>query len=102
MGAITFFDVVTGDDVAKAFKKTRNEALHEHGPGGCTGSIAEKDHYVVIDDVRRSEAYAIGWAMELISANDPRIEDKWGPAGALPVTTSSAENGWLFFGWAND
>ncbi|MGW0897667.1 hypothetical protein ACWD0G_11830 [Streptomyces goshikiensis] len=102
MGAITFFEIVIGDDVDKAFNQIRDEALREHGHGGCSGSIAEKDDYVVIDDVRRSQAHAIGQAMELISANDPRIDDKWGPAGALPLTTPTAQNAWLFFGWAND
>ncbi|MFH8635544.1 hypothetical protein [Streptomyces goshikiensis] len=102
MGAITFFDIVIGDDADKAFNQIRDEALHEHGHGGCSGSIAEKDDYVVIDDVRRSQANALNWARELIAANDPRIDNKWGPAGALPLTTPTAQNGWLFFGWAND
>ncbi|MFD8978644.1 hypothetical protein [Streptomyces sp. NPDC059564] len=102
MGATTFFEVATGDNVGKAFEEIRSQALHEHGHREGTGSIAEKGEYAVIDEPRRSEAAAIRRANELISAYDPRIDDKWGPAGALPITTSQAENGWLFFGWAND
>lgn len=102
MGAITFYDIAAGDAPDKAFEAIRNEALYEHGHREGTGSIAEKDTFIVFDEPRRSEAAAYRRASELIDANDPRIENKWGPAGALPVTTSSAENGWLFFGWAND
>ncbi|MCY0931153.1 hypothetical protein OTB20_34225 [Streptomyces sp. H27-H1] len=102
MGAITFFEVAAGDDAAEAFNEKRNEAQHEHGCGGDSGTIAEKDDYVVFDEPRRSEAFAIKRAHDLVNAGDPRIDDKWGPAGALPITTSTAQNGWLFFGWAND
>ncbi|MDJ0386129.1 hypothetical protein [Streptomyces sp. G-G2] len=102
MGAITFFDTAAGDDPVKAFATVRDEARYEHGHREGTGSIAEKDSFTVIDEVRRSEAAAHRRAAQLIDSGDPRIDNKWGPAGALPITTANAENGWLFFGWAND
>ncbi|WP_327356299.1 hypothetical protein [Streptomyces sp. NBC_01304] len=39
-------------------------------------------------------------AEELLDREDSAIADKWGPAGALPVTVDSGESGWLFFGFA--
>ena len=34
----------------------------------------------------------------LIEDNDPRIDDKWGPAGCIEVTKGE----YLFFGWASE
>ncbi|UQA93672.1 hypothetical protein [Streptomyces halobius] len=101
MGAIEFFTTATGTDLDTAFSTARDEAAWERGHGGYTGAVAEKDEVTLLDEPRRSEAAAMARAEELICAGDPRIDDKWGPAGALPLTTDSGEDGWLFFGFAS-
>lgn len=106
MGAQQFITTGSGDDVKHAFENACSEAAYEHGHGGYTGSIAEKDSFVEIDpqimfpDLASAEARA----EDLMDADDPRIRDKWGPAGALHYrnpNTDSPEKTWLFFGWAS-
>jgi hypothetical protein len=38
----------------------------------------------------------MAYARELMNNDDPRIEDKWGPAGCVAL----GGNRWYFFGWA--
>lgn len=85
MGASDFYQHIEGADVRTAFNQAHQEAQYEYGHGGYTGSLAEKHNYIIIsslpvalDDARRT-------AQQLISDNDPRISDKWGPAGAIAV-----------------
>ncbi|MEV0370646.1 hypothetical protein AB0I10_12570 [Streptomyces sp. NPDC050636] len=101
MGAIEFFTMATGPDLDTALTTAREEAAWERGHGGYTGTVAEKDEVTLFDEPQRSEASAIARAKEVIRAGDPRIHDKWGPAGALPLTTDSGDKGWLFFGIAS-
>lgn len=37
------------------------------------------------------------YATKLIDENDPRIDDKWGPAGCI----KAERNKYVFFGWAS-
>lgn len=94
MGATWFESVSDHDNVAKAFKEARQAALWDYGHAGYTGTIAEKSKYTVIDlnphDINDIEEFA--WQMN----DDPRVSDKWGPAGAIKL-----KKGWYFFGWAS-
>ncbi|MFE2527459.1 hypothetical protein ACFXEL_24810 [Streptomyces sp. NPDC059382] len=101
MGSVEFYEIAAEDNASKAFDAARGKAVAAHGHLGYTGSLAEKDLYVAFDEPRRSEADAYARADKLMDANDPRIDDKWGPAGALPITTSDGKDGWMFFGWAS-
>ncbi len=97
MGADTFSERGKGATVQEAFNAARAQALHDYGHRGYTGSLAEKTDFVVID---LPEAYALlpeKYADSLIDAGDSRIDDKWGPAGAIKI----ADDEWLFFGWAS-
>lgn len=87
MGGTNFEHYAPGKDLNEAFRTARAEAAHEHGHGGYTGTVAEKDDVVVISrtPVSLEEAYTL--AEELMSKDDPRINDKWGPAGAIAVVT---------------
>jgi hypothetical protein len=85
MGAETFDHYAEGADPQVAFQSTREQALHEHGHGGYTGSLAEKDDYVVITREPMTATEAEALADDLINREDPRVSDKWGPAGAIPV-----------------
>ncbi|WP_328463610.1 hypothetical protein OHA21_38390 [Actinoplanes sp. NBC_00393] len=85
MGAMTFDQYADGADPQDAFRAARDQALHEHGHGGYSGTLAEKDDYVIITRQPMTEADATALASGLIDRDDPRISDKWGPAGAIPV-----------------
>ncbi len=95
MGADTFWDRASGDSAQAAFENAVSTARFNYGHAGYTGTIAEKNSFVMIElpDGQDPEAYA----NKLLGENDPRIDDKWGPAGCL----SLGENQYLFFGWAS-
>lgn len=87
MGAEFFTTYREGTDAKAAFKAAREDALYEHGHRGYTGTIAEKDEFTVIDTTPIRLDDAERKAGELADAGDPRIDNKRGPAGALPVLT---------------
>lgn len=102
MGSYDFTASAHGTDVESAFHNAVDNARHEYGNRGYTGTVAEKDEYVVI------ESKPLGWpaARELVnklmSDNDARISDKWGPAGAVCLEEEpGGQQEWLFFGWAS-
>ncbi|MFD5451248.1 hypothetical protein [Streptomyces sp. NPDC127100] len=87
MGAYDFSTYQEGTGVENAFRAAVEDAQYEHGHGGYTGTIAEKDEFTVITQTPMPLNEAEEYAAKLISADDPRISDKWGPAGAIPVLT---------------
>ena len=95
MGAEVFYTKSTGKTNQHAFKNAVDDAHYAHGHNGYTGSIAEKSSFVMIDlpDGKKPEQYA----NELIDADDPRIIDKWGPAGCFYL----GKKEYFFFGWAS-
>ncbi|MFD8022545.1 hypothetical protein ACFV6G_19240 [Streptomyces lavendulae] len=93
-----FTHIESGATAEEAFQRAREAALYEYGHGGYTGSIAEKDTYLVFDEPRTGADEATDRAAHLLDV-DQRISDKRGPAGALPVRLDGGD-GWLFFGWA--
>lgn len=97
MGAEEFSCIATGETVGEAFSEAVERAEYDFGHAGYTGTIAEKSSYVVIDDNPRVLEDAGRLARELVMADDPRIIDKWGPAGAIRISDSQ----WLFFGLAS-
>lgn len=101
MGACDFtshaFDK-DGNRMEKCFREAVREAQWEHGHGGYTGTIAEKGSVVLIPEVV-AETWEEGdrLAYKMIHDDDDRIDDKWGPAGAIRVKNK----GWVFFGMAS-
>ena len=120
MGATTFDTTGTGKTVGEAFIDARERALWDHGHGGYTGTIAEKDSYVeaVLPSgvsagvfiralMNGTEMWSAGnevlraevpdWApanwRELVEAYD----SKWGPCVAAKI----GQDTWLFCGWAS-
>jgi hypothetical protein len=85
VGAQRFEQYADGADVDAAFDAARDAARNEHGHGGYTGTVAEKDDYVVITRTLTDLDNATTLAGDLIDRDDQRITDKWGPAGAIPV-----------------
>jgi hypothetical protein len=106
-GANTFETYRDGADVMTAFRDAVEEAGWEHGHGGYNRTIPEKTDYVIITDRPMSHDHANRPASDLLDRDVPRVADKWGPAGAIPVrqpTSPAGQNdpdGWLFFGRAS-
>lgn len=98
MGACTFAvtrPLPLGRSPGDVFREAVQDACHYHGHGGYTGTIAEKHDFVLIDAVDDANA-ARRLANKLVENEDPRIDDKWGPAGAILYPDHV-----LFFGWAS-
>jgi hypothetical protein len=84
------------DNVEAAFSAARESAAWEHGHGGYTGTLAEKHEYVVIQPNPLPQDRADALVERLQQGFDDRVDDKWGPAGAIRT-----ETGWVFCGWAS-
>jgi hypothetical protein len=90
MGATTFEDYGWGKTPRDAFKTAKEEAYYEVGHGGYTGTIAEKDSYVMIDVPSKWQGREEEYAYHLMNEDDPRIADKWGPAGCILLESRDA------------
>ena len=86
---------LSGKNADEAFEKAVKRAQWERGHGGYTGTIAEKHEFVIIKKPVDVEASLIIYHM--INDRDPRIYDKWGPAGCIDL----GDNKYCFFGWAS-
>lgn len=95
MGGTTFTDTGRGATAQEAFTNACSEAQYEHGHGGYTGTIAEKHDFIEIPLPEGKDPFQ--FADELIENDDPRVRDKWGPAGCVKVKDGE----YLFFGWAS-
>jgi hypothetical protein len=88
MGSQSFSIVANGSNLNEAFRSAVENARWEYGNGGYTGSLAEKSDVIAITSTPMSEQAAAELAHSLIDSSDPRIDDKWGPAGAIPIDTN--------------
>lgn len=85
MGASTFETHGYGKTPLEAFQKAVEEAQYLHGHDGYTGTIAEKESFVLIPVPEEYKARPMDYAYKLMEDDDERIEDKWGPAGCVLV-----------------
>lgn len=95
MGAMTFFGEGAGSNAQEAFNNAVEQAQWEHGHGGYTGTLAEKNEFTMVPLPDDEDPYS--YAERLIHEGDPRVSDKWGPAGCVELGDSR----YLFFGWAS-
>jgi hypothetical protein len=81
----------------EAFEALGDEDRFENGH--CySGGIGMKNGFAHIATVETpNEAFEL--ANKLITDGDPRIDDKWGPAGCITINTG--DYAYLFFGWAS-
>ena len=92
-----------GKSAQEAFSALVSDARHSEGHGGYTGTIAEKHSFTMIplseppEDLT-IEQHAQKEAQRLIEKDDPRVCDKWGPAGCFDLRNGK----YLFFGWASE
>lgn len=87
MGGTTFEHYSWGKTPREAFDAAVEEAAHDHGHGGYTGTIAEKASFVEIPLPDKWKKDPEGYADFLIEDDDARISAKWGPAGCIVVAS---------------
>ncbi len=98
MGACEFTTGAKGKTAKDAFNTAVQHAQYESGHGGYSGTIAEKHDFVMMGTAKtKKEAYAM--ADTFVGDGDPRIDDKWGPAGCIVV--EDTPDYYVFFGWAS-
>jgi len=98
MGAQSFcIQRTKGTDTAKqAFEAAREQAAYDYGHRGYTGTIAEKNSYVVLPCIEGKTPEESAW--HYVQIDHPKIYDKWGPAGCIECPTTDK---YYFFGWAS-
>jgi hypothetical protein len=96
MGACPFITKTCGPNAQTACDRAVKYACHEHGHGGYTGTIAEKSSFTIIPLPPGTNAD--DEANRLIDDEDPRIDNKWGPAGCFDL----GKNFYVFFGRASE
>lgn len=96
MGSHDFAVEAEGKTAQEAFDAAVKEAAYWHGHSGYTGTIAEKDRFIMVKQPFQSSEEAWRYADNPDEWPDD-VQDKWGPAGAIHL----GENRWLFFGWAS-
>jgi hypothetical protein len=84
MGAAPFIQYADGADPHAAFIAAREDAGREHGYSH-SGSLAEKDNYVINSATPMDPEQAETLAADLMHRAGPRSGDRWGPAGAIAV-----------------
>ena len=102
MGAEQFMTSASGKSPQEAFDRAVEEAHYQWGRGGYTGTVAEKMGFILIDVPEGEDPQK--FADRLLDEDDSRIDDKWGPAGAVVLTGPdkvSSETSYIFFGWAS-
>jgi hypothetical protein len=79
-GGSSFENYVPKTDPKAAFSEAVQDAQHESGHGGYSGTIAEKSGFTI----RRHQPMTREQAREFIN-DDIEKNDKWGPAYAVPI-----------------
>lgn len=100
MGATEFYCYENGETASDAFRAAVQEARKAHGTEGYSGTIAEKTDYRVFTRKEVGDENPRDFAQRLVRSEDPRINEKRGPAGCLDVSDSDEPRDWLFFGWS--
>lgn len=101
MGASEFQVISKGSTAKEAFNSAIDDARWAFGNSGYTGSIAEKRSFALIPcpSTNTTTKQVLMYSEELMDDDDPRISDKWGPAGCIKLPDK--EDSYLFFGWAS-
>lgn len=98
MGAVSFQQYQEGLNLKDAFASAISDARDHHGSQMYTGSIAEKSDVVLMSNTVVGLREAHEKANEYLMQDDARVINKWGPAGAIPV--SDSEEGLLTETWS--
>lgn len=110
MGAESFCVSKKARTAKGAFQALRKEALYWHGHAGYTGTIAEKDGFVMVDKKRKPDETIGDFIHRMFDEDGEEICDKWGPAccikneskGGIDTGYGHFDKGeYIFFGWAS-
>jgi hypothetical protein len=101
MGAQSFMHTrfINDKSVEQCFKDAQEEARYDHGHNGYTGSIAEKKTFIMMPSLDMPTVWEA--ANYYLGEDDPRINDKWGPAGCVKGKDDEGYDVYCFFGWAS-
>jgi len=95
MGAADFMIRAKGTSAQDAFKAAVEDARHQHGHGGDTGSIAEKNRFQTVSVPPGRQP--MDYARELLERERRHFsQDRYGAAGCIEL----GEGEYLFFGTA--
>lgn len=97
MGATAFFETAKGKTVEEAFDTAVKDAKEVYGTCGNTGTIAEKEEFIIISKTTKTLEAAKKMANRMINNQDERIDGICGACGCIPLDTGE----WFFFGWAH-
>jgi hypothetical protein len=110
MGAVPFFTHASGDTAEDAFADCK-QALHQQyeDTDGVffIGQVWEKPDVIlfdVIEEIEREDYDALTTPeqmADILVYEDGRIQDKWGPAGAIDLGVHEGRRWFMIFGWAN-
>ena len=95
MGAQEFYNSAKGKTAKEAFAVALDQALYDFGHAGYTGTLAEKNSFVMIEVPEGQDP--AGYAEDLMQEDDYRIADKFGDAGCVKL----GDGEYLFFGNAS-
>jgi hypothetical protein len=110
LGATTFYEISRGETAQEAFSVAVQNAQHMHGHSGYTGTIAEKQKFLMASPKILPQEEAHTLAKSLIEHTFyPRTTyseytDRWGAAGCIRISTHITDKTktFLFFGWASN
>lgn len=102
MGGQMFCDRTSATSAIEAFRSLVEQARYEHGHGGYTGTIAEKNEFKM-ERPRAGESPEE--CVRRCHGDDNHFsDDKWGPAACVdagPDPKDPSLRVFIFFGWAS-
>jgi len=117
MGATNYVTISKGKDAKDAFSSARDKAQWDHGHGGYTGTIAEKDSFVEFPRPKgvhlktiKKVIYGMTWEGKSITKLEKKYpkfpirqmaqvwNDKWGPSACMELQPKT----YIFFGMASE
>lgn len=102
MGAESFKNTGTGRTAEEAFNVLVKKAKYDYGHRGYTGTIAEKDSFVMVSVPADKDVGQ--YVEECFDSEDHFCLEKWGPAACILVGPSPKDpelNVYVFFGVAS-
>ncbi len=112
MGAASFTHTIKipkTTSTQEAFSDAVDQARHDNGHAGYSGTLAEKNQFVLIHHARNETnaeriVHHLSYPMGLKVYREEMqelVEDKWGPAGAVRYSIDKENDGVIFFGFAS-
>lgn len=101
MGAEEFRQISYGQTAEEAFRKAIESAQYDYGHAGYTGSIAEKNEFVMVP-FNGTESEAYDFVDKLLEEDNQKYCSKWGPCGCVDAEPDrKGTRIFLFFGVAS-